>query len=379
MRPHACILGFGALLLLSAPFARAADLALGDASPAAIGDIVSVPLRVESAPNDAAALGTDIHFDPDNLQFAGFERGDLTIYWTLMDARMIAPGILRLGAVEPDAGLASGTSGTLAQLQFRLIGPWGSALALNHPVGDIAQWSTRGGIITGVSTEPLSVSVAGPYVVGDTVQAQVWITDPPNAVNAFGFDLTFDPAILALTSVDLQSLPDGWQHAEYVQPEPGRLRFGGYAANATWPSGVTAPLATLAFDVLDDTNSDLMLRQLVADMRHWRIAGARVAVRRDTDGDGLPDDFEQAFGLDPEDPSDATADPDGDGLTNIEEFRHGSHPHLADSDGDGVADGDEVADGFDPANSGDCPQNACGSVVIELLKMLESRRTSDTR
>jgi hypothetical protein len=40
----------------------------------------------------------------------------------------------------------------------------------------------------------------------------------------------------------------------------------------------------------------------------------------DADQDGLPDDWEKKRGLNPNDSSDATADRDGDGYTNIEEF-----------------------------------------------------------
>jgi pectate lyase len=40
----------------------------------------------------------------------------------------------------------------------------------------------------------------------------------------------------------------------------------------------------------------------------------------DADRDGLPDEWERAHGLNPHDPRDASADRDGDGYTNLEEF-----------------------------------------------------------
>jgi hypothetical protein len=61
----------------------------------------------------------------------------------------------------------------------------------------------------------------------------------------------------------------------------------------------------------------------------------------DQDGDGLPDDWELANGLDPLDPGDAGLDPDDDGLTTLEEFLAGLDPFDPDSDGDGLLDGPE--------------------------------------
>ncbi|MGE4159950.1 MAG: C25 family cysteine peptidase, partial [Planctomycetota bacterium] len=58
----------------------------------------------------------------------------------------------------------------------------------------------------------------------------------------------------------------------------------------------------------------------------------------DWDGDGLPDDWEIANGFNNLDPADAVLDSDGDGLTNLEEYRLGLDPRSGDSDGDGVPD-----------------------------------------
>jgi hypothetical protein len=68
----------------------------------------------------------------------------------------------------------------------------------------------------------------------------------------------------------------------------------------------------------------------------------------DSDCDGMPDAWELAHGLNPYDPSDANLDPDGDGLTNLEEYRHRTDPHNPDTDGDGIPDGVEVRAGLDP-------------------------------
>ncbi|MEM8547273.1 MAG: hypothetical protein AAGF46_03830, partial [Pseudomonadota bacterium] len=55
----------------------------------------------------------------------------------------------------------------------------------------------------------------------------------------------------------------------------------------------------------------------------------------DDDNDQMPDSFEEQFGFNPLDPSDAQADADNDGISNVEEFRRGSDPLVANASGGG--------------------------------------------
>lgn len=76
----------------------------------------------------------------------------------------------------------------------------------------------------------------------------------------------------------------------------------------------------------------------------------QVLIALDTDGDGMPDDYEIANGFNPLNPADAGEDADGDGLTNLQEYLLGTNPHNPDTDGDGLTDGQEVALGTNPLN-----------------------------
>jgi hypothetical protein len=62
---------------------------------------------------------------------------------------------------------------------------------------------------------------------------------------------------------------------------------------------------------------------------HVGLAELFSVVSQDTDGDGMPDHWEQTHALRPDDPNDAAMDADADGASNLNEYRAGTDPKDA--------------------------------------------------
>lgn len=120
--------------------------------------------------------------------------------------------------------------------------------------------------------------------------------------------------------------------------------------NYTVFSGLTAPSFYLR---VDEAGSNPWR----APINGLQIIGTDVVEAPDSDGDGLPDAWENNHALDPEDDGEfnfdngADGDPDGDGRTNLQEYNGGTgstNPRKADTDEDGLDDGEEATAGTNP-------------------------------
>jgi hypothetical protein len=59
------------------------------------------------------------------------------------------------------------------------------------------------------------------------------------------------------------------------------------------------------------------------------LNGNWTLIEVDSDGDGIPDWYENLMGFNPNDPSDANADFDGDGMSNLAEYLSSTNPKDA--------------------------------------------------
>lgn len=68
----------------------------------------------------------------------------------------------------------------------------------------------------------------------------------------------------------------------------------------------------------------------------------------DSDSDGMPDEWESFYGLNPENPDDANGDADNDSLTNLQEYSNRTDPTSKDTDHDGMPDAWELDNNLNP-------------------------------
>lgn len=214
-------------------------------------------------------------------------------------------------------------------------------------------------LLSGVAVAPRSVQLLGPAGNGrmlsrvaldmpdDAASGDLTIVEGPGGGLSPSVAVSLDPEVLAVNPVNVRV-------GETVKVEGRHLGWDieeiQVFVGAT-PQVVTGASGDSVFAVVATGTTTDSVRVV-----HRGISsadGPTLLLEPDTDRDGLPDSWEQGFGLDFMDPADALSDSDGDGLANGSEFSLGTRPDLSDTDGGGVNDGTEVGFGLDPLNGAD--------------------------
>jgi hypothetical protein len=78
-------------------------------------------------------------------------------------------------------------------------------------------------------------------------------------------------------------------------------------------------------DVRNGTGAVINTENDIPEPGRWQTLQS-LSAPLDSDNDGIPDYWEKQYGLNPNDPSDAMKDSDGDGYTNIEEYVNNTDP-----------------------------------------------------
>lgn len=205
--------------------------------------------------------------------------------------------------------------------------------------------------------------------------------------------------ILAAATAVVSPLQAQEQNSEIIQVSPDKfLRWHGHAGrtyfvqvsdpndhlrNWTWAPIVETGNDEDISDEVDGTADKAFFRLWFTDeptadpdgddfdkdgLTNWDEVSTHQTnpLKWDSDDDGLPDDWEIAHGLDPnddgsDDPANgANGDPDGDGLTTLDEYWSYADPTLADTDGDGLNDFEEVYVYFTYPDSSDTDWDELG-------------------
>jgi len=120
-----------------------------------IGDDITITCSISNAANTVSAIGFDILYDPDILEFIDYSPGKLLQKFTMFSVNQVHDDCLRVGAIEHNMSIKPDQSGDLLYLTFHVINYGTSDIEIVRPKDDILNWQIQNGIFSSLdNTDP---------------------------------------------------------------------------------------------------------------------------------------------------------------------------------------------------------------------------------